>query len=689
MATTWIAFDDIPSARLRVPNPPESRNSQPYYRLHSSDDKERAKSSHEPLTSDVASPLPTQGGVLAYDRNPLQFFLFRGAFWRQTWRDVRNFPWRRIGRRCLSGPLMAVLILGLMAPVTIMSWFPFAVVNYDGGGCSPDGDFLFDMDSSGWTPWTRSSAFAVNIKFGTFTFGTAKLIDVIWDVVCVCASAFYAHNLIKGQGVGRGGQAVLAFIAYGVFTSVLRQIMEGSPVHYRTFKAITLQNDRMAGLANLTKGAWAATTPRLKVASLWMIIAGAFVLFTPTWLSAMTGYTAAVTLYTQDSSDSRVLSTNFMPVFFVVHDGARLGEGFTDEDMVAVPWDFISWGEFQYYWDSYEFDFCASGYSSSSGFYSFQNASEGGEMIWEDGATLACKKLYAVAEYLNRYDPLDRNASTKTTFHKPDESNLTKKIELSPPGLDISTHFPVPSKNFDTHIDKDQLRQRALIWESSSKTSYNLTEFADATLCQQLGDIVKYRWGFSFLLLYFYLIALIIWSIGMWICFLYTRFHADPKLAKRNMGIERAVIDIAHAMEETLDTAKEPLQGNAELRALSADVRLSYLGLCDSSNKPGRRLMSYFYQWLRGEIWWLIAFVFCLAMFCLSLVGKHALPPVSGAIWLVWSPWFSSLPLAGTLLPLTAGRDVASRWVLAAPFLLLFLILDFYWICQVEVMGYP
>lgn len=184
MAATWIAFDDIPSARLRIPTFTVPRNSQPYERLHSPDDNERVQSRHGLLTSDSAPPSATTVGFRDQNRKKLRFSLFNGAFWRQTWRDARSFPWKRIGRRCLSGPIPAALILGLLVPVIIMSWFPWLVISYEVGGCSPDGEFLFDMESSGYTPWTRSSAFAVNIKFGTFTFGTAKLIDVFWDVVC-------------------------------------------------------------------------------------------------------------------------------------------------------------------------------------------------------------------------------------------------------------------------------------------------------------------------------------------------------------------------------------------------------------------------------------------------------------------------------------------------------------------------
>lgn len=50
------------------------------------------------------------------------------------------------------------------------------------GVCKPDGTTPFTFGSN-YNPWTPDAVFAINLGFGSFKFGTAKLIDIIWDVV--------------------------------------------------------------------------------------------------------------------------------------------------------------------------------------------------------------------------------------------------------------------------------------------------------------------------------------------------------------------------------------------------------------------------------------------------------------------------------------------------------------------------
>ncbi|KAF7507316.1 hypothetical protein GJ744_010750 [Endocarpon pusillum] len=45
-----------------------------------------------------------------------------------------------------------------------------------------------------------------------------------------------------------------------------------------------------------------------------------------------------------------------------------------------------------------------------------------------------------------------------------------------------------------------------LFWHSSSQTLYNLSQFSSAGSCRQQGP-VSYKWGFSFLLLYVFVIG--------------------------------------------------------------------------------------------------------------------------------------------------------------------------------------
>lgn len=185
-----MALSDISNARSRLSTLPMSKASQPYECLQPFEDNERMQHGHEPSRSDGPSPLPTKLDPRGHDRTRPRTYWFKKAFWIQTWHDVRQLPWRRISHRCLLGVLPPFAFLGLLVLLILMSVLPNLFVAAEEGGCTPDGDFEVLIESDRWsraglyTPWTRASLFAVNIKFGRYSFAMAKLIDVAWDVVC-------------------------------------------------------------------------------------------------------------------------------------------------------------------------------------------------------------------------------------------------------------------------------------------------------------------------------------------------------------------------------------------------------------------------------------------------------------------------------------------------------------------------
>ena len=125
-----------------------------------------------------------------------------------------------------------------------------------------------------WSSW--SALFEINMRTGNLSFTAAKLIDVAFDIV-----------------VGRGGQAVLAWIAYRVYTDVLTRITEKGQIRYDLFAAFTIKpND------GLTLGKAAASipvTPHLwaKGTLLCIVLAMSYVLAYPTLMSAATSLVAA------------------------------------------------------------------------------------------------------------------------------------------------------------------------------------------------------------------------------------------------------------------------------------------------------------------------------------------------------------------------------------------------------------
>lgn len=64
-------------------------------------------------------------------------------------------------------------------------------------GCLPNGDYATIDSSANFNLWANSEYLTITIAFGTLSFSTVKLIDLIWDVV-----------------VGRCGQTLLAFVTF-------------------------------------------------------------------------------------------------------------------------------------------------------------------------------------------------------------------------------------------------------------------------------------------------------------------------------------------------------------------------------------------------------------------------------------------------------------------------------------------
>jgi hypothetical protein len=68
-----------------------------------------------------------------------------------------------------------------------------------------------------------STILDVDFQFGNYSYSTARLIDLLWDVI-----------------VSRCGQALLGWVSYKVYTAALMQIMETHPISYDLYMSLTL-----------------------------------------------------------------------------------------------------------------------------------------------------------------------------------------------------------------------------------------------------------------------------------------------------------------------------------------------------------------------------------------------------------------------------------------------------------------
>lgn len=123
-----------------------------------------------------------------------------------------------------------------------------------------------------------SNLLNVDVAFGTLSFGTAKFIDLTWDIV-----------------ISRGGQALLAWITYHVHCAALLLIMESSLISYDLYTSMTLSQANMAALVPLTRAAFQKLGFRRKLLLFWLALSIIWIAFWQTITNAVTGYVSTST----------------------------------------------------------------------------------------------------------------------------------------------------------------------------------------------------------------------------------------------------------------------------------------------------------------------------------------------------------------------------------------------------------
>lgn len=136
-------------------------------------------------TSVASDEIELVGAGDRSSRGPRKGAHFGGKFFKvgsRSWTSHKSEKsWVLLRRRLVSRVLLGFLTTGFLALLIFMSLLPREFTADHGTVCKPDGNFSLSFDS--YTPWKRDGIFAINMRFGNFSFGQAKLIDVSWDIV--------------------------------------------------------------------------------------------------------------------------------------------------------------------------------------------------------------------------------------------------------------------------------------------------------------------------------------------------------------------------------------------------------------------------------------------------------------------------------------------------------------------------
>ena len=174
--------------------------------------------------------------------------------------------------------------------------------------CNFNGVFTPFNDPS-ISQWDTSGFFWITVAWGKLSFPTAKFIDVVWDIV-----------------VGRGVQALLAWITYMVSSRYLSMAMREAPVSYSTYEALAfvpptlVRTLRLAGDLLTRRGALA------RLITVWIVLSSLFVISFSSWATAMTGY-SGITYAVMNTYDGEIVAwEKYQVVQFTILDAWRIGE---------------------------------------------------------------------------------------------------------------------------------------------------------------------------------------------------------------------------------------------------------------------------------------------------------------------------------------------------------------------------
>lgn len=460
--------------------------------------------------------------------------------------------------------------------------------------------------------------------------------------------------------------------------------METSPVHHDTFQAITLRNNTIWGTILLIKTCLKSNSPRARLTIAWIILASLFVLLVPTWLSAMTGYTADISPFVEDQNGRLVKWDDFKPVIYTICDGARLQNGFNDDARLTLPLvGSVDTMDPKQRLGMDLWTICGS----------LPELRADGRLEFGDyDQTNECKWIWAISHYVSEYGLLGNSTEVNSTLQMPNASLITTPTAFQPP-LTITVNyfgyvpddvafedwswFPVGAFWRNPH---DGLRtfnvSDGRYFDQSSKTSYTIAQMSEFGQCQQT-DTSKYQWGFSFYLLFVFVITLLVWTIGMWVFYLDSWLHSRLDANHRDMGLERAALDIAHALQYRISLDGYRPTGNGQIRRVAKGMQYQYTDLVSETPSSTRWNQCLLWRstvqrrdvlhWFSREKWWLFYLCCFTGLFLMSWFS---------IIGMAWNPWTSILPVLGVFGVLVVGRQVRGRWSIFALTFLAFAITD-------------
>ncbi|KAJ4122737.1 hypothetical protein NW768_010179 [Fusarium equiseti] len=321
-----------------------------------------------------------------------------------AWRDISSSE-RLDSSRCRRVGWEFLAIIWISFLFTLLGYLPIGTARSNATACRPDGDFPMDANemldgdfyySINW--WAAESFFQITLSWGKLTFTSAKLIDVVWDLI-----------------VGRGGQFLMSLVTWHVFTQYLEVSIASKPATYATVWLVRFRQDTsVLSMIRLVVQFFRQGLAS-KAAMSVMIMTLSLLLAFPTIAGSMTGYTTFNDPYMTSSSGKLFPFADVRPVAYIMHDGRRTLE-FDDDHVV--------------FWIGGS----SSEDTSSSRWRMFDQCSDEGKTYKKE-----CQLQWDVSQYVQQYGFNGSSGNTSETHNK---TTTFRGQTIDWPPLNISTYDP-------------------------------------------------------------------------------------------------------------------------------------------------------------------------------------------------------------------------------------------------------
>ncbi|EQB50638.1 hypothetical protein CGLO_09894 [Colletotrichum gloeosporioides Cg-14] len=533
--------------------------------------------------------------------------------------DLIDFNWV-IG---ISWLLLLGWIAGLGVLMSVVIQQPQDITDSDNTACQPDGSFNIFMNEYDW--WAASGFFQITMAWGTMTFANAKFADVAWDVV-----------------FGRGGQALLAWISWSIFSDYVTTSMEVSPVTYETFWTVFLDGSpTFWSTWYLMRDFSRSHGLRSRFAMIFMIVVAIFILSFPTLGSAMSGYQANSGAFVRGADGEMLKFSDFDMIAYIIHDGDRVNltkdypvtfarSNYDTEQLLGNTLG----GYYPNSWYGWSF------YGSSNCEEDQEYSNEERNKLWQERYPLNCRcSLHgSVSNYTKEHGFFGLQNNNSTFMNQ----------TLSSPTLNISAFYlperynTVFGNNWTdprTNTQPFSDRSKVTYTYNMGNDTYDLNYIRSNGTCQPVTEIDKinasaretYQWGFSYIQLFIMLLLLILWTLGM--SAMWVKSHMTMRMRGRfdkPKGF-KGVLELAAAIRKEL---QESNPDDLTHDQLSEEIKKRLRGGTIELEKAGSPAMygvwGGLWGWIKNWRWW--ATTWCL----LTAIGSLLITYKGGVfLWIM------------------------------------------------------